>query len=259
MSARDLSGIGVVVTRPRPAAEALAAALARAGARPFVFPALAIEDLPPSDELEAALARLPGAALAAFVSAHAVHKGLAAAARHGAWPAGVPVAAVGEATAEALREAGFREVIAPHERHDSEALLALGALQEARVRGRDVVVFRGRGGREKLKEGLEARGARVVYAECYARVRPAADASALLEAWRRGEVQAVSALSGETLENFMAMVGGEGGRLASRTALVVPHEAVARHADAQRFERVIVAELGADGVADALHQLKVTS
>ena len=47
MSGR-LEGLGVVITRPRPAAEALAAALAREGARPFVFPALEIEDLPPS-------------------------------------------------------------------------------------------------------------------------------------------------------------------------------------------------------------------
>lgn len=258
MNARSLRGIGVVITRPRAAAEALAAALAREGARPFVFPALAIEDLPPTPELEAALARLPRAALAAFVSAHAVQRGLAAAARHGPWPQEVAVAAVGEATAAALRAAGFARVIAPRDRHDSEALLALPELQEPQVRGRDVVVFRGRGGRERLKEGLEARGARVVYAECYERVRPRADASALLEAWRRGEVQAVSALSGETLENFMAMAGEEGARLAARTALVVPHAAIARHPEARRFERVVVAELGAAGVADALAKLEAS-
>jgi uroporphyrinogen-III synthase len=224
----------------------------------FVFPALAIEDLPPTPELEAALARLPRAALAAFVSAHAVQKGLAAAERHGAWPKEVAVAAVGEATASALRAAGFSRVIAPHDRHDSEALLALPELEETRVRGRDVVIFRGRGGRERLKEGLEARGARVAYAECYERVRPKADPAALLEAWRRGEIQAVSALSGETLENFVAMVGDEGVRLAARTALVVPHEAIARHPEARRFQRVVVAELGAAGVAGALAKLEAS-
>lgn len=256
MNARDLEGVGIIVTRPRAAAEALAEALAREGARPFVFPALAIEDLPPSEALELALARLPGAALAAFVSAHAVHKGLAAVQRHGAWPKAVPVAAVGEATASALRTAGFDRVIAPHERHDSEALLALPELQALPLQSRDVVIFRGRGGRERLKTGLEALGARVLYAECYERVRPSADPQALLAAWNRGEVQAVSALSGETLENFMAMVGAEGARLAAHTALVVPHQAVARHAEARCFERVIVAEMGADGVAEALRKLQ---
>ena len=41
---RRLEGLGVVLTRPHHAAEALAAALGREGARPFVFPALTIED-----------------------------------------------------------------------------------------------------------------------------------------------------------------------------------------------------------------------
>ena len=257
MNARDLRGPGVVVTRPRAAAEALAAVLVRAGARPFIFPALAIEDLPPSEALEAALARLPRAAFAVFVSAHAAQKGLAAAQRQGPWPSPVGVAAVGEATAAALRAAGFAHVIAPHGRHDSDALLALPELQEAQVRGRDVVIFRGRGGRERLREGLSERGANVVYAECYERVRPTGDATPLLQAWGRGEVQAVSALSAETLENFMAMVGAEGARLAAHTALLVPHEAIGRHPEARRFERVIVAELGADGVAQALKRLQV--
>ena len=254
----SLGGMGIVITRPRPAAEALAAALAREGAKPFVFPALAIEDLPPSDALEATLAALPEAALAIFVSAHAVQKGLAAAARHGPWPAGTQVAAVGEATAAALRNSGFEQVISPRERHDSDALAALPELQAARVRGQGIVVFRGEGGRERLKEVLEERGARVAYAECYRRVRPQSDPGALLQAWARGEVQAVSALSGETLENFVAMIGAEGaGRLAS-AVLVVPHEAVAANREARRFAKVVVAPAGADGIAVALSRLKVT-
>ena len=59
MSAVRLEGLGVVITRPQPAADALAAALAREGARPFVFPALAIEDTGSTPRLEDALARLP--------------------------------------------------------------------------------------------------------------------------------------------------------------------------------------------------------
>ncbi|HUP28714.1 MAG TPA: uroporphyrinogen-III synthase [Usitatibacter sp.] len=249
MSGR-LDGVGIVITRPRPAAEALAAALVREGARPFIFPALAIEDLPHSDALESALAILPRAALAIFVSAHAVQKGIAAAARHGSWPAGPRVAAIGEATAEALRAAGFRSVVSPHERHDSEALLALPELEQ--VAGRDVVIFRGEGGREHLREVLESRGARVSYAQCYRRVRPAADAAPLLQGWSRGEVDAVSALSAETLENFVAMIGEEGARRLGSTTLVVPHEAIAGHALARRFARVAVAGPGAEGIAVAL-------
>jgi uroporphyrinogen-III synthase len=253
-----LQGTGIVITRPRPAAEALAAALAARGERPFVFPALAIEDIPPGEELEAALARLPRAALAIFVSAHAVQKGLAGAARHGPWPARTEVAAVGEATAEALRNSGFASVISPRERHDSDALAALRELQSARVSGEDVVIFRGVGGRERLKAVLEERGARVSYAECYRRIRPEADPAPLLQAWDRGEVQAVSALSGETLENFVAMVGADGEDRLASAVLVVPHEAIAAHRDARRFAQVVVAPAGAEGIAAALTRLKVT-
>lgn len=249
MSGR-LDGVGIVITRPQPAAGQLAAQLAALGARTYVFPTLAIEPLPASAALEAALGRLPGAALAIFVSANAVQAGLAAARRRGPWPERVPVAGVGDATAAALHAAGFERVISPPERHDSEGLLALPALHE--VAGRDVVIFRGEGGREHLREALEARGARVAYAECYRRVRPEGDPAGLLAAWRRGEVHAVSALSAETLENFVAMVGEEGAALLPSATLVVPHEAIGRHAAARRFARVAVATPGAAGIAQAL-------
>jgi uroporphyrinogen-III synthase len=256
MSGR-LEGLGVVITRPREPAEALAAALAREGARPIVFPALAIEDLAPSPALNAALARLPHAGLAIFVSAHAVQKGLAAARARGPWPAAVPVAAVGEATADALRNSGFERVISPRDRHDSDALLELAQLQA--VRDMNVVIFRGQGGRERLKEVLEERGARVDYAECYRRVRPAADPAGLIAAWSRGEVHAVSVLSGETLENFVAMVGEAGARHLGSATLVVPHPAVAAHREARRFGRVVVAPHGAEGLIQTLSHLAVST
>ena len=255
MNAPRLEGLGVVITRPREPAEALAAALAREGARPIVFPTLAIEDLPPSAALEAALARLPHAAFAIFVSAHAVQKGLAAVRARRTWPDTVRVAAVGEATADALRNSGFARVISPRERHDSEALVALPELQA--VRDLNIIVFRGEGGREHLREALEERGARVDYAECYRRVRPDSDPRPLLEAWSRGQVHVVSALSGETLENFVAMVGEAGARHMASATLVVPHAAVAAHREARRFARVLIAPHGADGFANTLSQLRV--
>jgi uroporphyrinogen-III synthase len=248
-AALPLEGLGVVITRPREPAEALARALERDGARAFVFPALAIEDLPPSPELEAALAALPGSALAIFVSAHAVARGMAAVRARGEWPSGVEVAAV------ALRNHGFSRVISPAGRHDSEGLLESGRLQA--VRGENIILFRGEGGREHLKEVLEARGAKVQYAQCYRRVRPAADPAALIEAWDRGEVQAVSALSGETLENFVALLGPAGERRLAGAALVVPHPAIAAHRDARRFARVVVSGPGHQGLAQALSQLRV--
>jgi len=252
-----LEGLGVVVTRPRAAADALATALEREGARVIVFPALAIEDIAPTPALVEALSGLSRFRLAIFVSAHAVEKGLEAAARHGPWPAELAVAAIGEATAQALRNSGFPSVIYPHERHDSEQLLALPRLQA--VEGQNIIVFRGEGGRERLKEELEARGARVVYAECYRRVRPSADPAPVLEALARGEIHAVSVLSAETLENFVAMIGPEGARGLGALALAVPHPAVAAGASGRRFARVVVAGHGAEGLVQALSRIRVTT
>ena len=247
-------GVGVVLTRPRREAERLAAALEPYGVRAYVFPALAIEPLPRGAQLDAALAELPHAALAIFVSANAVEHGLAAAAARGPWPAQVPVAAIGDATAAALRNSGFAHVISPQERHDSDGLLALDELQS--VRGKAIIVFRGEGGRERIRDVLESRGARVTYAECYRRTRPQAESEELLAAWRRGEVQAVSALSTETLANFLALLGEAAGAFAAATTLVVPHAAIAAGAPARSFARVRVAAADAAALASALTDLQ---
>jgi uroporphyrinogen-III synthase len=250
-----LQGLGVVVTRPQRAAEALAQELAREGARPFVFPALAIEPIAQSQQLDAAFARLATTDIAIFVSANAVEHGLDQARRRGPWPERTRIAAIGEATARALRNRGFGAVISPPEPYDSEALLALDEFKA--MEGREVLVFRGKGGREALREGLEARGARVAYAECYRRVRPEADTAPLMRAWQRGEIQAVSVLSAETLENFMAMTGAGGERLAASTALIVPHANVAGHRLASSFARVVVAPSGEGALVRALGSLRV--
>jgi uroporphyrinogen-III synthase len=251
-----LAGLGVVITRPRAAAETLAATLSAAGARAFVFPALAIEPLGEAPELGRALGGLATCDLAIFVSANAVEHGLAAARSHGVSPAQVRVAAIGEATARALRNSGFDAVITPEGRHDSEALLARDELKA--VDGRKILIFRGQGGRELLREALESRGARVTYVECYRRTRPAGDPAPLLGAWARGEIHAVSVLSAETLENFVAMIGPEGERRLAATALVVPHEAISARPLARRFSRVIVAPPD-EGIVSSLTALRMHS
>lgn len=256
MSARRLEGLGIVITRPKSAAEALARALEREGAQAFVFPALEIEAAPPTPAQREAVEHLHEFGLAIFISANAVERGLALARAIAPWPGGTRVAAIGEATAAALRNSGFDAVISPRERHDSEALLALPQLRS--VKGERIIVFRGEGGREHLREVLEARGAQVEYVECYRRTRPRTDPAPVIAAWARGAIHAVSALSSETLENFLAMVGDAALRHIAGTTLVVPHGAIAGHPDARRFARVLVAEPGTEGLVNVLSTLRVT-
>ncbi len=138
---RPLAGLGVVLTRPRAQCEAIAHALESAGARVLVFPALDIVPIALSAESRAALASLPSASLAIFVSANAAEHGVALARAAGPWPEAAAAAGVGAATAAALREAGFARVIAPETGFDSESLLACPAFND--VKGKRILVFRG--------------------------------------------------------------------------------------------------------------------
>ena len=149
-------------------------------------------------------------------------------------------AAVGAGTRRELEARGIGAVLAPEAAADSEALLALPQL--ARMEGKRVVIFRGEGGRALLGTALTARGARVEYAECYRRTRPAADAGALLSSWR--EVHAVTVSSAEGLENLFAMLGTPGEAGLRATPMFVGHERVAGRARQLGVREALVAGPG---------------
>jgi uroporphyrinogen-III synthase len=236
-----LAGLRVLVTRPRHQNEKLCELIRAAGGTPVVFPLLEIA--PPHDvaQLDQVLDTLPQTDMAIFISANAVAFGLARVhARLGALPAQVRLAAIGQASAQALATEGLTDVLVPAERFDSEALLALPALQ--RVTGRRVVIFRGAGGREQLAATLRERGAQVVYAECYRRVRPTDGAPALRALLARHAIDIIVLTSGEALATLHDWLGTA---LAPLPLLVVS----ARIADAARAagaRQVQVAEAASD-------------
>ena len=235
----SLAGRGVVVTRPRELAEPFVQLLEQRGARALVFPAIEIQPLP----RPAVLGQIGKFDLVVFVSPSAVRVALGGL----AWPRGLAVAAVGAGTKRELERAGIAPVIAPAAGADSEALLAVSEMQH--VAGKHVLIVRGEGGRELLGDALAARGARVEYAECYRRVRPASDATLLVAAWRRGEVDAVTVLSVQALDNFIDMTGRQ---LAAATPHFVPHQRIAGHALSRGVREVVVAAPGDDAMIERL-------
>lgn len=219
-----LAGLGVLVTRPARQAGAFAQKLAALGATPVVFPAIVI--LPPADRssLDAVHARLASYDLAFFVSANAVEYGAPDAA---AWPARLAVFAPGPGTAEALAAVGIGGARIPTTTFDSEGLLALPELAEAR--GKRAVIFRGEGGRETLAEALAARGAQVDHAVCYRRAAPSSGAAGLVDALREGRVHAVTVTSSEGVDNLWQVLGDEGRALSRRPPWFAPHPRIAEH------------------------------
>src|SRR5262245_26641530 len=242
VKARPLEGRGIVITRPRDQAPALAERIRAAGGEPILFPT--IEILPPENpgEVSEVIARLEQFHLAIFISPTAAQRGHAMTTAIRTWPESLRVAAVGEGTAKALADLGFRDVIAPRGEGDSEALAALAEMQD--LRGRSVVVFRGQGGREWLGQALEKRGARLEYAECYRRARPAAEPRALLAKWQSGGVDAVSITSSEGLANFFAMLGPTGGGYLRATPVFVPHPRIELAAQKLEIRTIIVTGRG---------------
>jgi uroporphyrinogen-III synthase len=216
----------------------LAERFERAGGRAMLFPAIEIAELP----RPAAFDRLGEFALAIFVSPSAVKRALASV----RWPRDLAVAALGEGTRRALERAGVAPVLAPRERADSEALLALPELTS--FSGRRVLIVRGAGGRELLAQALAARGCQVELAECYRRLRPTADAAPLLADWQAGKVDAVTVFSSEALDNLLALVGEAPLR---RTPLFVSHPRIAEHA-AARGLAAIVAGTGDEHMVERL-------
>lgn len=231
----SIAGRGILVTRPIEQAQGLATLIERAGGRALLFPALEIVDLPAAG----ALGRLNEFDFAIFASPTAVDRAMR---QLEAWPAGLSTAAIGAGTRRELDARGISGVIAPEGTADSEALLALPQLKH--LAGKRVLIVRGQGGRALLGETLQARGARVEYAECYRRTRPEADPAPVLSAWETGELDAVTVSSIEGLENLTAMLGAPGAAWLEMTPLFVPHERVATYASRMGARRAIVAAPG---------------
>lgn len=108
-----------------------------------------------------------------------------------------PLFAVGETTASALQRWLVKEVIYPDDQR-SEGVLALSQLQQ--VAGKQIVVIRGNGGRELIKQQLQARGATVKYVQSYQRIPLALDGEQLLKQWQQQHVRCIMATSNELLE-----------------------------------------------------------
>ncbi|WP_456375661.1 uroporphyrinogen-III synthase [Thiolapillus sp.] len=247
----DLQGMSVLVTRPEGQAHALCALIEKAHGRPLRFPAMEIVPLD-TQPARQVLAAAGDAELLVFISANAVSHAFPLLPE--ALPLDLRIAAIGDATARRLEEAGLPVTLKPEGRFDSEGLLSLPQLQD--LAGSKVIIVRGRGGREKLRAGLEARGAQVSYAEVYERRRPRRDARNLVQGWEQ-LVDVVTVTSSAVLDNLLRMLGDAGVERLRQTPLVVLSERTAEHAFNLGCESIWVTEQAGDhGILRALCEIR---
>lgn len=241
-----LQGVGVLVTRPVDQARQLAQLIVGAGGEAILFPVLEILDAADLRPLHALIDRLDEFDFAIFISPTAVGKAMNLIRARRELPPQLAIAAIGKGSRRELERCGVHQAIAPPQQFDSEGLLALPEFQD--MCGQQVVIFRGEGGREVLGNTLRERGAHVEYAECYRRGKPALDAAPLLHRWARGEIDAVTVTSGESLHNLFEMLGKLGQQWLKKTPLFVPHPRIAETARSLGLEQIMVTAAGDEGL-----------
>lgn len=123
------------------------------------------------------------------------------------WPVDLVWIAVGEATARELRDEGLSPVSPEDE--TSEGVLALPVLRSLGD-GDRVLVLRGEGGRNLVREWLTGRSVRVDYLDVYRRRLPAGAAARWREISALARPDVVVLTSGESLRHWREVAGAIG-------------------------------------------------
>lgn len=202
-----LAGKRIVVTRAREQASEFAEKLRAKGAEPIEFPLIQI--VPPADgyaALDEAMVRIGSYDWLCFASAPAVHafcERLAQAGKDARAMASAQIAAVGPATAEALKQHGLIADFQPQAMTGA----GLGAELPGEAFGRNILVPRAKDGDDGLIEALTAREGTVDAVVAYENVLDGAGAEAVRERLAAGTVDAVTFTSSSTVKNFVAVLG----------------------------------------------------
>ncbi|WP_417543099.1 uroporphyrinogen-III synthase [Marinobacter sp.] len=245
-----LTGRRVLICRPEPEASRLARQFQAAGAETHIFPLVAREPLPETPERRTIILSLDEFSHVIAVSPYAARLLLE---ELDTWwpqlPAGLNWYGVGAGTAKALAEYGVSPR-KPDGGWTSEALLKLPSL--AHFDGERVLVARGEEGRELTRRTLEARGARVTVMPLYRRFCPDYTPAQINTALGEFAPDAIIALSGETLNNLIALSANCSHNLYDRP-VIVPARRIADQARKAGFNApCIPGSLADNDIVDAV-------
>ncbi len=196
-----LHGKRILVTRPRHQAESLCSLIEYSGGQALLFPLLEIEEPEDITKSISLIENLKNFEIAIFISPNAVIKTFSLITKYRlSFPPQIKIGAIGKMTAQALHRLGHRVNIVPQQSFNSEAFLILPQVQN--LVGERIIIFRGVGGREQLRNTLVSRGARVEYAEIYRRVKPKFIDPPIKQSITQGNIDLVIITSSEALQNL---------------------------------------------------------
>lgn len=254
-SGRPLFGKRVLVTRAREQASQLSRRLADAGALPVELPTIQIEPPESWTQVDRAVGQLDDYAWVVFTSANGVRwlfQRLETLGRDARALGQAKVAAIGPATAEALRAVGVRADFVPSE-YVAEAVAA--GLAERGVAGERVLVARAAEAREALVARLRSQDARVDEVAVY-RTVPALDVGPRLrELLDSGDLDVVTFASSSTVRSLVGLLGDDASERLARcvVACIGPITAQTAQELGLRVD-VVAAEYTIPGLVRALEE-----
>jgi uroporphyrinogen-III synthase len=166
----SFAGKTVVVTRPLAQVQNMLELLEARFAKVIHFPVISIRAAKDMNIAKQYLSHLADYEIIIFISANAVQYAINTAQEMGINFNGLTLATVGPATRTALENYGYKVSITPPTGFNSEALLNEPALQN--IEHQKILIIRGEGGHEHIRQTLESRGVQVDYAEVYQRQLP---------------------------------------------------------------------------------------
>ncbi len=254
-----LAGKRIIVTRAREQASEFAAALREHGAEPIEFPLISL--VPPADGyhgLDNAIIRAGTYDWICFASAPAVQSfcdRLAAAGKDARAFGAAKLAAVGPATADALRSRGLQPDFQPQ----TATGAGLGEELPGEVFGCNILVPRAAEGDEGLVEALTVREATVDAVTAYANILDGAGASDVRQRLAAGTVDGVTFTSSSTVKNFTAALGTSTLPAGVIVACIGPSTAKTATELLGRVPDIIAGEHTIAGLLSALNQFYVAA
>jgi len=252
LTARQLFGRTVLVTRPERQATAMIMLLGELGAAALLQPAIDID--PPADwsGVDAVIGALPTYDWLVFSSANGVHFFLERIMETGGdlrLLAGCQLAAIGPATAEALADYRLQADLLPEE-YRAEALAeGLAAAAAGQKAGQRMLLLRASRGREVLAERLTAAGAEVDQVVVYQSNDVAAPEPDIAAALAEGRIDWVTVTSSAIARSLVRLFGDDLKR--SRLAAISPLTAEVL-TEAGYPPAVVATEYTTDGLIGAI-------
>ena len=244
----------IMITRPAHQAKGLTQGIQSQGGDVFLFPTLDIQPSEPSPQNDKLIAHINQFNMIIFISPNAVEHGINKITATSNLSESVLLATIGQGSAKALEaKLGKPADIVPKKNFNSEGLLLTNEMQN--VEGKHILIIRGNGGREHLKQELEKRGAVVEYLTAYQRIKPQQKSDKLEQYLQNNLIAAIVITSAESLKNLLEMSPGKVTKQLLHVPLLLINQRLVSIANEIGFNsKLIVADEASD--ESIIHSLK---